>query len=244
MTDKAKKRRRELAKNLEVPRRTAANIMRARTGAGRAGDPPQPPTIEVIHSCPTPEGVTYASQCPKCNRWLWCGSAEHDAVCVCGQPYRVVFDVGPDCMLQEGRVCMHDGLSVEPFTPNPWRQANDWQFRCDGCSLKAAAKEKAEQLRTACRMSLTAAETTLRLVDQYEETPALIDLAVDVRAAMADAERHTLRIAQLIADGGDDRDPAGMAAINALDRSLADFRAGLDRSRYRIHSVLDRYTAN
>jgi hypothetical protein len=81
----------------------------------------------------------FSDHCKACRRWIWCGRAEREAICSCGQTYRVTFDLAPvfRWTQRNGQVCTHCGTEhtfTEPTEGrNPWRNENLWQPVCNRC---------------------------------------------------------------------------------------------------------------
>ena len=95
--------------------------------------------IQIIRTFHNDHGATFSDRCSACKRWIWCGREEREATCVCGQPYRVVFDLSHihhwtqkqdwrcvDCGTRFGMTEVSEGR-------NPWGHLHDWQIQCKLC---------------------------------------------------------------------------------------------------------------
>lgn len=210
MTDKTKKRRRELAAKLDVSHRTAANIIRARV-AERFETPVDPiadlivemravhvssilvgrlPNVaagsnlavvreqlrrrelnpgwfarsasrEKLISLPehdalvergatedyggiqrirvfkTERDTSFSVPCANCERWIWCGHADHSGKCECDASYEITFDGPIDWRLPQGQLCMNCGerfaMTLAANSRSPWTTINSHQQACNVC---------------------------------------------------------------------------------------------------------------
>jgi len=89
--------------------------------------------------------LTFSDYCENCHRLIWCGQSEHEAECVCGQHYRVSFDLvqGLQWTIRQGMGCAdcgtHFGMTEVGKGHNPWRSLNAWQVQCQRCSTQPPA---------------------------------------------------------------------------------------------------------
>jgi hypothetical protein len=95
------------------------------------------------------EGMTFSDQCESCGGWVWCGDAEREGACVCGQRYRVAFDgmLANIFSMRQGRCCFDCGaewrLDPKGSGLDPGRELNEYQWQCEKC-LRAAPKTPEE----------------------------------------------------------------------------------------------------
>jgi len=85
------------------------------------------------------EGLTFSAQCEECLRWIWCGNEQRESACVCGNAYRVVFDL-IDHFAWEMRdypCCADCGTKCEvqrvTGAVDEWGYLNRWQPQCWNC---------------------------------------------------------------------------------------------------------------
>jgi hypothetical protein len=154
MSDKRKKRVRELAAKLSISYQAADNILKA----GRRSSSPPIDAEQIIRSFYVDGAITLSARCNRCGRWICCGKEERDGVCTCGQRYHVVFGeknwaLVEKCALFIGSRCMDCGagtrlrnqqnLSWQDYSRiypehrrhDPWHATNDGQMQCNRCSL-------------------------------------------------------------------------------------------------------------
>ena len=105
-----------------------------RAGAADGGN------VQMLRSFHNDHGTTFSKSCRKCRRWIWCGETGREDKCVCGQVYRVTFDLwrGYHWTLRQGPLCMDCGTAKQLTTPaegrNPWRTLSAWQSQCQACA--------------------------------------------------------------------------------------------------------------
>lgn len=103
--------------------------------AGAGGD-----RVQFLRSFHNDSGTTFSRQCKRCSRWIFMGREERETACVCGEVYRVTFDLAPeDWSLRQGKCCVDCGTQFK-LTPvddgrNPWKPINAWQVSCALCRM-------------------------------------------------------------------------------------------------------------
>ncbi len=124
--------------------------------------------------------TTFSKACRNCRRWVWCAETEREAACVCGQRYRVVFDLAEvyHWTMRRGWLCTDCGsesrLTERHEGRNPWHFVDQWQTQCNACHLKAqvvdAANKHGELSNQVLRTSPVLGDpspTDPKLLDEY-----------------------------------------------------------------------------
>jgi hypothetical protein len=91
--------------------------------------------VQILRSFHNDKGVAFSEPCSACDRWLFCGHEEREGNCVCGQAFRVTFDLAAvyHWSSRAGRRCMDCGAERAQG-----RAINESQMRCDDCASRDA----------------------------------------------------------------------------------------------------------
>src|SRR5450631_543290 len=85
------------------------------------------------------EELTFSVQCEVCHRWIWCGTEQRESACICGNPYRVAFDLIEHFAwgMRDYPCCADCGtrFEMQPVTGgvDDWRYLSRWQPQCWPC---------------------------------------------------------------------------------------------------------------